>query len=89
MHKQLFFIALLFASTFGNHMDPLRSIKSRYNEMAMPPKVQEQRNEHRKLETIQVELKMTLALSYFELYSKVGNSTKWLLFIADNFDILI
>ena len=89
MHKQLFFIALLSASTFGNHMDPLRSIKSGYYEMAMPPKVQEQRNEHRKLETIQVELKMTLALSYFELYSKVGNSTKWLLFIADNFDILI
>ena len=52
------------------------------------PKVQEHRNEHRQLETIQVELKMILALSYFELNTKVGNSTK--LFIADDiFDILI
>ena len=76
MHKQLFFVALLFASTFGSHMDPLRSIQSGHYEKAMPPKVQEHRNEQRKLETIQVELKMILALSYFELYSKVGTSTK-------------
>ena len=57
-------------------MDPLRSIQSGYYEKAMRPKVQEHRNEQRKLETIQVELKMILALSYFELNTKVGNSTK-------------
>ena len=87
MNKQLFFIVLLFASTFGNQMDPLRYVQSGYYEKPMP-KVQEHRNEHRQLETIQVELKMILALSYFELNTKVGNSTKW--FIAvDIFDILI
>ena len=56
-------------------MDPLRYVQSGYYEKPMP-KVQEHRNEHRQLETIQVELKMILALSYFELNTKVGNSTK-------------
>ena len=41
----------------------------------MTPEVQEHK-EQRKLETIQVELKMVLALSYFDLYTKVSNITK-------------
>merc|ERR1712062_242194 len=46
-----------------------RYVQSGYYEKPMP-KVQEHRNEHRQLETIQVELKMILALSYFELNTK-------------------
>ena len=74
MFKQLFLVTLFVASTISLSMDPYMTRRSAFGKI-MTPAVQEHK-EQRKLETIQVELKMVLALSYFDLYTKVRNITK-------------
>ena len=75
MFKQLFLVTLVVASTLSLSMDPYMTRRSAFYGKIMTPEVQEHK-EQRKLETIQVELKMVLALSYFDLYTKVSNKTK-------------
>ena len=64
----LFCFALVLATSSGLYLEPSRPF-----DQELTPKFQEERKraDERELETVNVQFKMVLALSYFDLYSKV------------------